>query len=59
MIEAPGVTTYAIIISQETVHITLTIVVLSNLEVKASDIQNAYLTALCAEKIFIRLGPEI
>ena len=28
------------------------------MEVKASDIQNAYLTAPCAEKIWTKLGPE-
>ena len=58
MNDAPAVTTYPSVISQETVHIALTIVVLNDLEVKASYIQNTYLTALCAEKIFTRLGPE-
>ena len=31
---------------------------LNDLEVKASDIQNAYLTAPCTEKFWLRCGPE-
>ena len=58
MTEAPAVMTYASVISRETVCIVLTIAALNDLEVKASDVQNAYLTAPCAEKIYTRLGPE-
>ena len=58
MTEVPAVMMYASIVSRETVHIALTITVLNDLEVKASDVQNAYLTALCAEQIYTRLGPE-
>ena len=58
MTEAPAVMTYASIVSRETVRIALTIAALNDLEVKASDVQNAYLTAPCAEKIYTRLGPE-
>ena len=36
----------------------LTIAALNDLKVKASDVQNAYLTVPCAEKIYTRLGPE-
>ena len=46
------------VLSRETVRIALTIAALNDLEVKASDIQNAYLTAPCAEWIYTRLGPE-
>ena len=42
--------------SQETVRIALTVVTLNNLEVKTSDVQNAYLTAPCAEVIHTTLG---
>ena len=31
---------------------------LNDLEVKASNVQNAYLTTPCAEKIYTKLGPE-
>ena len=36
----------------------LTLAALNDLEVKTSDIQNAYLTAPCKEKIWTTLGPE-
>ena len=58
MTEAPAVMTYASVVSRETVHIALTIAALNDLEVKASDVQNAYLTAPCTERIYMRLGPE-
>ena len=58
MTEAPAVMTYASVVSRETVRIALTIAALNDLEVKASDVQNAYLTAPCAERIYTRLGPE-
>ena len=59
MTEAPAVTTYASVVSRETVRIVLTIAALNDLEVKASDVQNAYLTGPCAEKIYTRLGREL
>ena len=58
MTEAPAVMTYASVVSRETVRIAFTIAALNDLEVKASDVQNAYLTAPCAERIYTRLGPE-
>ena len=39
-------------------RIILTIAALNDLEVKASDVQNAYLTAPCEEKVWTKLGPE-
>ena len=58
MTEAPVVMMYASVVSRETVRIALTIAALNDLEVKASDVQNAYLTAPCAERIYTRLGPK-
>ena len=58
MTEAPAVMTYASVVSRETVRIALTTAALNDLEVKASDIQNAYLTMRCAEKIYTKLGPK-
>ena len=58
MTEAPAVMTYASVMSRETVRITLMTTVLNDLEVKASDVQNAYLTTPCVEKIYTKLGPE-
>ena len=58
MTDAPPVLTYASVVTRETVRIALTMAALNDLEVKASDIQNAYLTAPCEEKIYTKLGPE-
>lgn len=58
MVEAPAVMTYASVVSRETVRVALTVAALNDLEVKASDVQNAYLTAPCEEKIWTILGPE-
>jgi hypothetical protein len=45
-------------VSRESVRIVLIMVAVNNLEVKAADIQNAYLTAPVPEKIWTRLGPK-
>ena len=58
MTEAPAVMTYTSVMSRETVRIALMTAMLNDLEVKASDVQNAYLTMPCSEKIYTRLGPE-
>jgi len=57
-VETPSHMTYSSVVSRETVRIALTMAALNELEVKASDIQNAYLTAPCAEKVWTKLGPE-
>ena len=56
--DAPAVVTYVSVVSRETVRIALTIAALNDLEVKASDVMNAFLTAPFAEKIWTTLGPE-
>jgi Reverse transcriptase (RNA-dependent DNA polymerase) len=58
MTETPAVMTYAMMVSRDTVRIALTIAALNDLEVKTSDIKNAYLTAPCEEKIYSTLGQE-
>ena len=50
--KVPAMLTYASVVSRDTVRIALTLAALNGLEVKTSDIQNAYLTAPCAEKIW-------
>jgi hypothetical protein len=50
--------TYASVVSRESVRIALTLAALNDLEVKAADIENAYLTAPINEKIWCTLGPE-
>ena len=50
--EAPATLMYACVVSRETVQIALMLAALNGLEVKTSNIQNTYLTAPCAEKIW-------
>ena len=56
--EAPSSITYSSIVSRDIVRIALTIAALNNLDVLACDIQNAYLTTQCREKIWTRTGSE-
>ena len=49
--EAPAVMTYASVVSRQTVRIALALAALNDLEVKTSDVQSAYLTSPCEEKI--------
>ena len=58
MVDAPSVMTYSSVVSRETVRIAFTYAALNDLEVKASDVQNAYLTAPCEENVWTVLGPE-
>jgi len=58
MTEAPASITYASVVSRDSVQIALTIAALNDLQVLACDIQNAYLTAKCQEKIWTKAGPE-
>jgi Reverse transcriptase (RNA-dependent DNA polymerase) len=56
--EVPSVLTYASVVSRDSVRIALTVAALNDLKLMACDIQNAYLTADCREKIWTRAGPE-
>ena len=58
MTETPKCMTYSRVVGQETVRIALTIAALNDLQVKAGDIMNAYVTASCSEKIWTVLGKE-
>ena len=58
MMETPKTLTYASVMSRETARIALTVAALNDLEVKTSDVQNAYLTAPCTEVIHTTLGAE-
>ena len=50
--------TYAGVVSRESVHIALTYAALNDLNVFAADIWNAYLQALSSQKDYIICGPE-
>ena len=56
--EAPATLTYSSVVSRDSVRIVLTIASLNQLEILACNIQNAYLTADCREKIYVIAGPE-
>ena len=43
---------------RDSIHIALTIAVLNDLQVKACDVQIAFLMATCKEQIWTILGPE-
>ena len=58
MTEAPYSITYSYVVSRDSIRIALTISALNGLDLLACDIQNAYLTAKCREKILSISGPE-
>ncbi len=49
--EAPATITYASVVSCETMRIALMLAVLNDLQVKAGDVLNAYITAPVKEKV--------
>jgi hypothetical protein len=54
----PAAMTYSSVVSRDSVRIALTIAALNDLKILACDIQNAYLTADCRERVWIQAGPE-
>ena len=56
--ETPTSLTYSSVVSQDSVRIILLTAALNRLQVMACDIQNAYLTSNCCEKIWTYVGPE-
>jgi hypothetical protein len=56
---APMTMTYASVVSRETIRIALTIAALNDLEVKAADILNAYISAPIKEKVWCALGQNL
>ena len=56
--ENPAALTYASVVSRDSVRIALTIAALNDVKVLACEIQNAYLTAKCREKIWTIAVPE-
>ena len=54
----PASLTYASVVSRESVRIALTMAALNGLQVKTSDIENAYLTAPTDEELYTILGSE-
>jgi hypothetical protein len=56
--KTPAAMCYSSVVSRDSVRIALTIAALNDLDILACDIQNAYLTADCREKVWILAGPE-
>jgi hypothetical protein len=56
--KTPAALTYSSVVSRDSVRIALTVAALNGLDILACDIQNAYLTAKCRERIFTEAGPE-
>ena len=56
--DPPLESTYASVVSRESVWIALLMAALNDLDVCACDVTNAYLNADCAEKIWTVAGPE-
>jgi hypothetical protein len=56
--ETPAALTYSSVVSRESVRIALLLASLNELEILACDIQNAYLTANCRERVYVIAGPE-
>ena len=56
--EAPASITYSSVVSRDSVRIALLIAALNELDVLSCDIQNAYLTAPCRERVFTVAGDE-
>jgi hypothetical protein len=56
--ETPPTLTYSSVVSRDSVRIAFLVAALNDLNILACDIQNAYLTADCREKIYIIAGPE-
>ena len=56
--KTPSSVTYSTVVSRDSVRICLTIAALNDLEVLAADVENAFLTAPCREKVWMRGGPE-
>ena len=58
MTEAPASLTYSSVVARDSVRICLMLAALNGLDVRSCDIQNAYLTAPCREKVWTRAGEE-
>ena len=56
--EIPKCMTYSSVVSRESVRIALTLASLNELEVKAGDVENAFITAPVTKKVWTILGAE-
>jgi hypothetical protein len=54
----PSALTYSSVVSRDSVRIALTVAALNDLDILVCDIEGAYLTAKCRERIYVKAGPE-
>jgi hypothetical protein len=57
--DTPGLITYSSVVSRDSARLAFLIAGLNELDVLAGDVTNAYLNALCREKIWFEGGVEI
>ena len=57
-IKTPSSVTYSPVVSRDSVRIMLMIAALNDLKIEGADIENAYLTAPCREKVWMKGGIE-
>ena len=55
--EAPSSMTYGTIVPRDSVRICLTIASLNDLDVLVADVEDAYLSESCHERVWMRAGP--
>jgi hypothetical protein len=56
--KTPSSLTYSSVVARDSVRIALTAAALNGLDILVCDIEGAYLTAKCREKVYIVAGPE-
>jgi hypothetical protein len=56
--QTPTTLTYSSVVSRDSVRIALTVAALNDLDILVCDIEGAYLTAKCREKVYVEAGPE-
>ena len=54
----PPTLTYSSVVSRDSVRIALTVAALNDLDILVCDIEGAYLTAKCRERVYTKAGPE-
>jgi hypothetical protein len=58
MTRTPSTLTYSSVVSRDSVRIALLAAALNDLNILVCDIEGAYLTAKCRERIYVKAGPE-
>ena len=56
--KTPSALTYSSVVARDSVRITLTAAALIDLDILVCDIEGAYWTAKCREKVYVEAGPE-